>query len=297
MDQINDLLIKKLKRQIKTQGILAAVTLLVVFIAYEFIQRNNQNEEFNSIVINIVSSLIVTAGAYLIYNLFLYPDKKINDDEETLDLIEEVSARYSNHLYSHSSFPNTFINKISNAKSNIQILNTWIPNLSKEPIFVDEILNALKRGVKVEILLLFPRSTIVTYREDSLRADGGINFSIKALIEDNFRIIKENIYDKLNEEYRKSLVVRVYDLIPPIAIYRCDENYFICLFWHGKLAVEGPTIEIKSNSLLSKQVEEEFKSFWNSNLTAQIKDLSEWRTDLYEITAILANAKEKINHE
>ena len=90
----------------------------------------------------------------------------IKERIDSIGFIDNEKKYYGvNHIL-HSFPRDDFKLKIENSKSKIRFFNTWVPCLEE---FESSIIEALIRGVDVEILLLHPNSPIVELRDKTLR--------------------------------------------------------------------------------------------------------------------------------
>ncbi len=155
----------------------------------------------------------------------------------------------------HQSFPIAdFAERIQRA-SRIRLLNTWFPNLGQlePPLRV-----ALESGrCQVEVTMLHPYCTAAVTRASTLAYRPGTEplYSVAGEIRESFRG-----WARLAEEldFPDSLQVFVYPEIPALAVYQADDHILAGLFLHGRLAINGPQLEIgTAGSFLDRVVDDE----------------------------------------
>lgn len=55
-----------------------------------------------------------------------------------------------------------------------------------------------------------------------------------------------SIVQRLDDDSKGYLKVRLYNSLPSISVYSMDERFFVGIFFHGQLAIESPQIEVQS---------------------------------------------------
>jgi transcriptional regulator with XRE-family HTH domain len=144
---------------------------------------------------------------------------------------------------------------LQKAENNICVINTWL--WTTDPMWT-ALENASKRGINIQILLLSPESNIAKQRLldlgntiDSVDTSQGLK-KIKSDIE-NGKLSNDNVQ------------VRLYEALPPFALYTSDNWGLMSVFWHGRPSFDGPHIELDmKNSLLGIYVMETYSILWNS---------------------------------
>ena len=164
------------------------------------------------------------------------------------------------------------------AAGEVVILNTWIPELN---ILADSLVDALERGTKVSILMLYPDSEIAQMRSRSLqgstqarfredRVHPGVRHCLEVLA-----AIRRTVAD----DARGLLRVRLYHSLPSIAVYGVDDRAFVSVFLHGQLAVKSVQLEVQGrDSLMGALVFRETETLWE--IGQEIEDLEQWQTEL-----------------
>jgi hypothetical protein len=166
-----------------------------------------------------------------------------------------------------------FINK---ARRQVLILNTWIPDLSS---YQEELTEALKRGVPVTILILWPDSDAAELRSKALK-----NLP-NAIPAPNVRSCVWNNLDELRKvargagDSRKLLCVKVYNSLPSISVYCVDDNGFVSLFLHDRLAIQLPQFEFEGvHTGFGNHIRQEVKTL--ERIGIAFDDIENWRDEL-----------------
>lgn len=160
--------------------------------------------------------------------------------------------------------------------SEIQILNTWIPELH----FVAQALHdALENGAVIRILMVHPGSDAATLRAIGL--DGSIHSDQVKLGVRHCLDVLATIAGSLDPVSRARLHVSLYDAMPSFAIYSIDDSAFISPFLHGHLAIRSPQLEIRGKqSLMGGSVFGEFRTLWK--LAKEFSDIRSWSKEIDE---------------
>ena len=163
----------------------------------------------------------------------------------------------------------------------IAILNTWIPDLNT---YAHALLEALEDGARVEILMLHPESSAAALRSAALPGSSKARFH-----ENHVRLgVRQclatlaTIADALGDDGRGRLRVGLYDSLPSLAIYSIDGRATVSVFLHGRLAVDGPQMEIAgADTLLGATVFNELQTLWG--IAAQFTDIRDWEAEMAEM--------------
>jgi hypothetical protein len=151
----------------------------------------------------------------------------------------------------------------SSPEDELKILQTYFGSLRALPI---GLFNAAKRGVKVQILILDPDNNMIRQR---LR-DVGLPDSVQ-VHKDSMERLKLLI--KRYNPPRKYFEVRLYNRIPPFAMYKADNRIRVGFFWHGEHSPTGPHIFIDdSNSLLGKFAQNTFADIWRTSTIFSVEN-------------------------
>ena len=132
----------------------------------------------------------------------------------------------------------------SQRSNEIDILQTFAPNLE---FFKETLIECLKKGVNIRVLLSWSKSRAVKLREDALRQytnNSRIRTNVEFEVTKNLETLQE-IFDHINcENYQGSLKVRLYNSIPSISMYRINDYFLVGVFLHGRLAVRSFQLEL-----------------------------------------------------
>ena len=147
--------------------------------------------------------------------------------------------------------------RISSAEREVHIINTWLT--AKGTQSLPQLNKCLERGNDVKILVLNPLSELVKTRSEALGL--GRN-NIEALA--GLRSLIQSVDAK---QYKLDKHIRIYDTIPPFALYSVDDWVLVGLYWHGKCmgAIEKPHFEVQDHSSsFGECIRSTFNSIWNS---------------------------------
>lgn len=149
------------------------------------------------------------------------------------------------------------------ASQTVRVLNTWTG------IFVDYadlLVDTLRRGVNVQILLLHPSSPFAYQRTRDLY----LNAAHPALDENevprNIRAsIRQVAYLYLEAQGQPGkLELRLYNVLPSFSIHQCDSTALIGFFPHALRTTTFPMLEVNLRSPLGQPIDDEFTHIWNS---------------------------------
>ncbi|MCA2554059.1 MAG: DUF4062 domain-containing protein [Microcystis sp. M04BS1] len=170
----------------------------------------------------------------------------------------------------------------SEISNHIDILQTFAPNLE---FFKETLIECLKKGVNIRVLLSWSKSRAVKLREDALRQytnDSRIRTNVEFEVTRNLETLQE-IFDHINcENYQGSLKVRLYNSIPSISMYRINDYFLVGVFLHGRLAVRSFQLELTgTDTTLVNVCSEEFNKIWDMAREIMPKYLDlDWRLKL-----------------
>ena len=192
-----------------------------------------------------------------------------NNYENYQSRSSSVSRRGLTYVY--PKFPTeVFSEKIDNVinsddrdKKKVDIFQTFAPNLDG---YSKHLSSCLQNNVQVRILLAWPPSRAAEVRQEALRrssnanVDNGINISdcVIANLETLAKIISESNDPEL-------LKIKLYDTSPSVAMYRAGDCMFVSNFFHGRLAIDAPQIELNlhaSDRVLVSSYLQEFERVW-----------------------------------
>lgn len=199
---------------------------------------------------------------------------KLDIDTITQELLH---TRYAGIHLVHEKLPSDeFSSRLDKAKQ-INILNTWIPNLND---LIDSLIKAINNGAEVKILLLYPKSPIAELRNEALQSATNpvLLDNVQGGVENNLKALKY-IFQKIEVDKRKNLQVKMFSSLPSISIYQADELALVSAFFHGRLAIHAPQFEVReSSSVLGQYIEKEFEILWD--IGHSIINIEDWRKEL-----------------
>jgi hypothetical protein len=183
--------------------------------------------------------------------------------ENTKDYVK-VSASLS-EIGISDAVPNQsgelFDDLCATAEIEIKILQTYLGSLRQLP---DSIFDAVRRGVKVKLLILDPSGDIIFHR---LR-DIGLPSDTHAH-KDAYGRLKILLKKKVSNPER--FQVKIYNNIPPFALYASEKKVRLGLFWHGDHSPSGPHILVDDcNSIIGEYALETFEEIWQKAPTANV---------------------------
>jgi transcriptional regulator with XRE-family HTH domain len=196
---------------------------------------------------------------YAIYNDF---SKMLNDltsqipQEKAKPLLQNESHGLVGVKSVHKDLDRIYLrSRWQEAKNSICILNTWLWTV--DPLWAT-LERASMQGVNIQILLLDPRSDItknrlldLKYPIDSVSPLAGLE-----------RIKNSLERGKLSADKTE---VRLYNALPPFALYTADDFGMLGIFWHDRFSSDGPLVELDiKTSLLGMYAMETYTVLWNS---------------------------------
>ena len=160
----------------------------------------------------------------------------------------------------------------------VAILNTWIPELN---LLADALVDALARGTRVSILMLYPDSEIARMRSRSLHGSTQARFR-ENRVQPGVRQCLDVLADiarTVGEEAGRRLRVRLYHSLPSIAVYSVDDRAWVSVFVHGQLAVKSVQLEIQGrDSMMGALAFGELDTLWE--IGQEFEDLEQWQSEL-----------------
>lgn len=157
-----------------------------------------------------------------------------------LDLRTDADDPYLGVSRVHRSFPSAMFARHIERASRVRILNIWYPNLNP---LRPSIIAALANGCAMEFTLLNPFCSAALTRASTLGYPPGSEpvHSVAGEIEESLTDLRR-IAD---ESGRADLITTYfYPEIPAMAFYQADEYTLASPYLHGRLAVDGPQLEI-----------------------------------------------------
>ncbi|MCX5606423.1 MULTISPECIES: hypothetical protein [unclassified Streptomyces] len=176
--------------------------------------------------------------------------------------------RYDGVARVHPTFPEAaFLELLKNARREVSILQTWIPNLEQ---LKSELTRAVaERRTEVRILLLHPSSLVADLRDRALQVgEPGRGVDVRGSLQ-----ILKSVYDEVPPQLRHMLQVRVYNSLPSIAVYKADERYLVSSFLHGRLAIQSTQLEIDGcETAMGREVQGELDKLWGIGRDVDLRD-------------------------
>lgn len=144
---------------------------------------------------------------------------------------------------------------IRDAKECIRIQDTWIPDPGR---LKKAFLEATKKGVRIEVLLLKDQSDLAKQRSLDLnqRTSSFVSERILDALHE---------FEQLNEE-GVNIVVRLYESLPSVQQLICDQRRFIGFFAHGARSDLAPQLQIEGqDTFLIDFFDKEFARVWEAS--------------------------------
>ncbi|WP_157245089.1 hypothetical protein [Nonomuraea typhae] len=195
---------------------------------------------------------------------------------------DRLQDRYGGVTRVHRDFAaGPFVGHLATVRSEVVILQTWIPNLDD---FAGDLRRAIEeRAVQVRVMLLFPTSPVAGLRDEALRTGGAepLGAAVGPGVEDCLNTFAA-VHARLPGDLRGRLRVHVYNSLPSVAAYKVDDRYFVSSFLHSKLAIRCAQIEIDGGDTeMGREVQRELDTIWSISRRV---DLDDWRTCINNIT-------------
>lgn len=189
----------------------------------------------------------------------------------------------------HDSFPDeVFANALDGVSEceppgmrGVDILQTFAPNLDD---YRPQLIQCLRQGVNVRVLLAWPYSQAARLREEVLKR---YTSSLKSHEIDIQSCVIANL-ETLEQAIRGSkpgcpLEIRLYDTLPSLAIYRAGHTMIAAPFLHGSLAIHTFQLELDlqaANPLITDTLLNDFALMWDvARPFAPLPDQN-WRSEL-----------------
>lgn len=185
---------------------------------------------------------------FIVERLFDLSSLNNNKSSNNNLLTPSISAVHDIHPLS------LFKHRAKSSKRKIRILGTWLYNQNPIPL---EVIQAIKNGIEVQILLLDYNSKMVEQRlidldgiQDKNAVISGFNV-MKVIIE------KEKLFD-----YKFNL--RLYDSVPPFRLHQVDSWILLGIYFHGVSTSSSPQVEIlDENCSISNSITNTFDKMWD----------------------------------
>ncbi len=133
---------------------------------------------------------------------------------------------------------------------NLLIIQTWLPDITS---FLDISEDIIKRGGKVRIFLLHPKSVFAMQRGVDL---GSGSKQVPDKTRCDTRDVRSRYRKIVSLKYPGSLELFYYDALPALAIYKIDKHAWVGSYWYGIPSDSRSTLVIDIPSDLWKDYEE-----------------------------------------
>jgi|SRR5215510_14015877 len=157
----------------------------------------------------------------------------------------------------------------------LHILQTFIPYTQHLHLFEADLVDAIKRGCEVQVLLLSPWSPVVELRQQALEpAYGRVGDEIRA----NLRHLAA-LWKRLPADQRDRLAVRVHAAMPSMSIYRADDRFYSGHYFQGNLAIDSPQLRVTNpQSSMGQRLINEHARIWQADSTAEadLANIENW---------------------
>jgi hypothetical protein len=233
---------------------LAVVLLLIIVVVVLLNVSSSLPDYEKNLSLNLAADLIGT-----IVVLFL-----------VVPLIERADLRRDSVLdrFDHRAF----IRQAADARRRIVILEMWTDLLqgSYQRPFLDALKDALEQGVEVRILLLDPDARAAEQRADDLLRRTNVVDNIL----DNLLVLHE-FRQALSESFRKKIEIRVYSALPPVQMYRVDDQVLVSFYPANMTSWNAAQYQTNPRAQLGTFVGTKFDELWDAPTT---RTLDQFRT-------------------
>jgi hypothetical protein len=159
-----------------------------------------------------------------------------------------------------------YVDRVVGAAADVRVLHTF-SRLFAPPFdarFMQATTELLRRGGRVQILLLDPDSPAAAQRTAELRGHRRVGPEVRQ----NLRLLAA-YRQTLDEELRQRFQVRLYSAAPSVAIYQWDERLLVSFLPLGGLSGDNTQLEVSVVSPLGNFVAERFDELWASSTPIQ----------------------------
>lgn len=152
----------------------------------------------------------------------------------------------------------------------IRVMNTWTG------VFVDYakwLVEAVRRGTQVQILLLQPSSAIARQRSLDVYLSAGHAAPNDDEVPHNIRTSIRQIASLYPEAQAGpgKLELRLYNRLPSFSVHQCDNTAFVGFFPHATRTTTFPMLEVELPSTFGRLIEEEFRQVWESSTLVDLR--------------------------
>lgn len=214
--------------------------------------------EVESISINFGTELLGAVLTFLLLNLYLPR------------VIGAGGSREDGFSYS------VYAGNIRKSKKEVRILTTFIYPLTSHEEYQDEkedLVQAIQHvrkehaDIRIEILVLNPESEAAKQRAEE-RKDDDIILRIQENLSEFHRLREERYY----REAFGGIEIRLYDRLPPLALFQWDDRASISNYPRHKKISEAPRFEFSIKTPLGKFMEQTFHDIWTDDKTKSLDD-------------------------
>ncbi|BEK89963.1 hypothetical protein NSERKGN1266_59140 [Nocardia seriolae] len=172
-----------------------------------------------------------------------------------------------------TDFPyEVYLERLRHARAKIRIMDTASGVLDPEDTdesrvrdyrldCIAELRAAIGRGVKVEILLIDPRSAPALQRSREVQEHG---LSIAQELKHNLALLN-GIHQDSELPHARSMEVRLYDTSPGIAYCGVDDDAMIAFFMPDRISDESKHLDFSTSSPYGRMTTEYFERVWSKS--------------------------------
>ena len=225
-----------------------------------------ENSHLWKVFIGFMGGAVGIVMAYFLLQLLSY--KKLSEFRKQPDTFQQQSLYGIEGLFlsGGSTFLNRMIDIIQKEKKDIVIVSASMKGLFEKHEFINVILNALKQGVRVDILLSHPEFLYTrNYQEHRSFGDLEAEFFY------SLKIILNSVHT--DAAFSKNMRIRVYRGAPTMFMLATSEVMIISPYTHTYSAYEWPCFLISRESpLFEKYYSSHFMRAWDSSLSVEIEE-------------------------
>lgn len=225
-----------------------------------------ENSHLYKVFIGFIGGSVGIVMGYLLLQVLSY--RKLSEFKKQPETFQQQSLYGVEGLFlsGGSTFLNRMIDIIQKEKRDIVIVSASMKGLFEKHHFIKEMLNALKRGVRIDILLSHPEFLYTrNYQEHRSFGDLEAEFFY------SLKIILNAVY--ADAPLRKNIRIRVYRGAPTMFMLATSEVMIISPYTHTYSAYEWPCFLISRESpLFEKYYSSHFMRAWDSSHSIEIAD-------------------------
>ena len=154
----------------------------------------------------------------------------------------------------YESLPNDVMDsRFRSAANEIWIFQTWIP----EEIQVPSLLEAVRRGIKLKVLLINPASLVTQQRLADIGYPKTTDRPVKMLEGLKVKIHRAGVADG-------NVEIRWYEALPPFCLYLVDDWMLVGFSWQGRPNMRGPHLAVFGrSSVMGRAISDTFQDIWD----------------------------------